>query len=258
MSRTASPRVTFDTNVCNVIHDPHRWPDKVDPEDARKVREAIPDGRILGFVSEATLFIECLSFEDKLSYLAVADANGSRPSLDPRAVARMDDVAKLGAKLLHAPLIGAEIFFDGFEWAGDDIFTGAERQQRFFDFCRPLGDLEKLTRSGEELDEKYPKTFGDTPMKGPATWRSAFRRAWDADPDGRKRLRGAVGPMIGEWCDGLIVGSHFACGNDVFCTIDHGKTAGPSSLLHPDNRAALRAKGITLMPPAELVSRYGL
>jgi hypothetical protein len=35
--------------------------------------EAIQDGRASGFVSEATLFIECLSFEDKLSYLALPE-----------------------------------------------------------------------------------------------------------------------------------------------------------------------------------------
>ncbi|MEA2987180.1 MAG: hypothetical protein QOD94_3434, partial [Alphaproteobacteria bacterium] len=108
------PRVTFDTNVCNVIHDPSRWPNQVDPDDARKVRDAIQDGRVLGFVSGATLFIECLSFEDKLAYLAVAGTDKPRPAPDPKAVARFDDVAKVGAKLLRAPLIGAEIFIEGF------------------------------------------------------------------------------------------------------------------------------------------------
>jgi hypothetical protein len=113
MSWLKPPRVTFDTNVCNVIHDPGRWPDQVAPEHARKIREAIQNRKLLGFVSEATLFIECLSFEDKLAYLAVAGTAKPRPAPDPRVVARFEDIAKVGIRLLHAPLIVAEIFVEG-------------------------------------------------------------------------------------------------------------------------------------------------
>ena len=95
-------------------------------------------------------------------------------------------------------------------------------------------------------------------MEGSLTWKSAFQRAWEADPAGRNKLRDDVGPIIKEWCDELIVGSHFAYGNDVFCTIDEGKDAGVDSLLYLGNRAALRAKGITAMNPSELVQHYGL
>lgn len=253
MSGPMPPRVTFDTNVCNVIHNPDRWPGQVDPEDARKVRAAIQDGRILGFVSEATLFIECLSFEDKLAYLA-DPTDQALPVPDPRAVARFQDVANVGARLLHAPLIGAALFIDGFRWAGDDIFSQEERQSRFADFCRPLGGRERLQKYGEALEAKFPSNFHGTPMKGPGTWMSALKRASDAGD----KIRSDVGPIIGEWCDGLIVGSHFAYGNDVFCTIDEGKGAGADSLLHHSNRAALRAQGITMMTPAELVQHYGL
>jgi hypothetical protein len=258
MSAPKPPRVTFDTNVCNVIHDPSRWPNQVHPEDARKIREAIKSGKVLGFVSEATLFIECLSFEDKLAYLAVAGTDKARPTPDPRAIARFQDVAKVGARLLHAPLIAGEIFIDGFRWAGDDVVSIEDRQVRFNSFCHPLRGLAKLEDRGKALDAQFPLSFHRTSMTGPLTWSSAFKRAWDADPAGQKKLRNDVGPIIGEWCDGLIVGSHFAYGNDVFCTIDHGKNAGANSLLHDSNRAALHAQGVTMMTPAELVQHCGL
>jgi hypothetical protein len=91
---TGSPaRVTFDTNVCNVIHHPVKWPKVVAPDDARKIRAAIADGRMLGFVSEASLFVECLSFSDKLGYLAVAGTSGERPAPDPRMVTMFADLA---------------------------------------------------------------------------------------------------------------------------------------------------------------------
>jgi hypothetical protein len=115
-----------------------------------------------------------------------------------------------------------------------------------------------LKRCGEALDAKFPLSFHKTPMKGPLTWSSAFKRAWDSDLAGQKKLRNDVGPIISEWCDSLIVGSHFAYGNDVFCTIDNGKNAGPDSLLHHSNRAALQAKGIAIMTPTELVQHYRL
>jgi hypothetical protein len=78
------PRVTFDTNVCNVINNPTKWPTLVDPDDAPGIRSAIAEGRIAGFVSEATLFIECLSFPDKLtptSLLLGHRTRGLRPTL---------------------------------------------------------------------------------------------------------------------------------------------------------------------------------
>jgi hypothetical protein len=262
MSQPEPLRVTFDTNVCNVIHDPDRWPDQVDPEDARKIREAIRNGKMLGFVSEATLFIECLSFEDKLAYLAVVGTTKPRPVPDPRAVTRFEDVAKVGAKLLHAPLIAGEIFIETFGWASDDVYSIEDRQARFGNFCCSrdsvkLDGLAKLREYGATLDAKFPHTFHGTPMTGPLAWASAFRRAWEADPAGQKKLRKEVGPIIGEWCDGLIVASHIAYGNDVFCTIDYGRNAGANSMLHQSSRAALETQGIKIMTPAELVGQYG-
>jgi hypothetical protein len=91
MTDKTIPRITFDTNVCNVINNPEKWPTLVAPDDARKIRVAISDGRIAGFVSEATLFVECLSFPDKLTYLSVAGTPDPRPTPDPRLIAVFDD-----------------------------------------------------------------------------------------------------------------------------------------------------------------------
>jgi hypothetical protein len=85
----------------------------------------------------------------------------------------------------------------------------------------------------------------------------AIKREWD-NLANRKAVEKTVRPMIGEWCDGLIVGSHFGYGNDIFCTADQGKNAGGSSLLHHTNRPNLTAKGIRIMTPRELVEHLGL
>src|SRR5665647_3368791 len=73
--------------------------------DARELRKCISDAKIVAFVSEATVFIECLSFEDKLTYLAAAFTKNARPEPDPRRVAVFEHMASLGVKMLHAPLI---------------------------------------------------------------------------------------------------------------------------------------------------------
>jgi hypothetical protein len=257
MSASAPPRITFDTNVCNVVHEPTKWPRLVAPDDARKIRTAITEGRIAGFVSEGSLFVECLSFPDKLAYLAVAGTPRARPVPDRRAVARFNDLGKIGMKLLHAPLIEAEIFIHPLEWAKDEVFSTADRHVRFGSFVKPLGGKQKLQECGQALEAKHPQLFGESKVRGPISWLRAFKRAWDSgDAAGRKALRRKVGPVIGEWCDGLILGSHVGYGNDVFCTTDEGGNAGSRSLLHPSNRANLSAQGITLMSPAELVKKY--
>jgi len=267
MSCTKPPRITFDTNISNVIHDPEKWPDLVTPEIARKIRAAIGDGLILGFVSEGSVFVECLSFPDKLAYLAVAGGPDLRPSPDPRMVAMFDDLAKLGMKLLHAPLIGSEKFVESFAWATDDIFNAQVRHDRFTSFGRPLPRHQPLQQYGRSLLAHQPpvperKIFNQTPHSFSASltqdWAIAIKREWDGNPGGRKAFEKVVRPAIGEWCDALIVGSHFGYGNDVFCTTDTGRNAGERSLLHHSNRANLKAQGITIMTPAELVQHFKL
>jgi hypothetical protein len=155
MTGATKARVTFDTNVCNVIHDPDKWPTLVAPDDARKIRAAISDGRIAAFVSEATLFVECLSFPDKLAYLAVAGTPDPRPAPDPKMVAMFDDLAS-GMELLHAPLIGVEKFAESISWAKDEIYPIEERQASFFDFIRPLPRHAPLETYGRSLLVNQP------------------------------------------------------------------------------------------------------
>lgn len=258
-------RVTFDTNVCNFISDSNKPGSPVDPAAAAAVRAAVSDGRVKGFISEASLFVECLSFPEKLAYLAVAGTSDPRPAPDPRTVAMFQDLAGLGMKLLHAPLIGAEIFIEGIAWADDDKFPADKRLERFVAFLAPLPKHKPLVAYGKSL---APAATGNhriaVPTKNGFTvpirqdWAARIKHEWDTNPAGHKKLEKAVRPEIGEWCDRLIVGSHYGYGNHVFCTLDKGKNAGSRSLLHMSNRPALEAQGIKLMTPEELVQHYGL
>jgi hypothetical protein len=261
MTTEKSPRITLDTNVCNLVADPEQYASLCSPEISREIRDAIIGGKIMAFVSEASIFIECLSFEDKLAYLNVAMTPKERPAPDPRRVAIFDEVARLGVMMLHAPLIAAEIFIDGFLWASDEVYSQADRLQRFGAFIRRYPGHAPLQALGEAKlkQQKVPpgSNLSIPPgyyMTGPAEWRRAFKREWDAgDAAGRKALRKEVEPLIGEWCDELIVGSHFAYGNDYFCSVDRGSGAGANSLLHHSNRSALARDSVIVIAPPDLV-----
>lgn len=267
MASHLPPRVTFDTNVCNVIHNPQKWPTLVAPDDAQKIRDAIINGIISGFVSEASLFIECLSFPDKLTYLSVAGTSTPRPTLDPQMLTIFSDLASIGVTLLHAPLIGGEKFSDIIPWAQDTVYPIEERQKRFFDFIRPLPRHEPLKAYGLSLLAAQP-SVASAPAKAtgpssisvpiPQDWAIAIKREWDGNPGGQRALEKTVRPIIGEWCDGLIIGSHVGYGNDFFCTADQGKNAGSSSLLHHSKRTNLANQGINIVSPRELVQQLGL
>jgi hypothetical protein len=263
MGSVRSRRVTFDTNACDIIHDPDKRPEIMDPAGARALRQAIADAKVTAFVSEATLFVECLSFEDKLTYLSVAGTKNPRPAPDPRRTAVFSDLASLGVKLLHAPLIGAEIFIPGLDWADDVVHSATDRHSRFCAFARGYPLHEPIKVIGRQLlAQQPPVPAGRSIRSGPDSvhieipqdWAIAIKREWNARDDaGRKTLRKQISPLIGEWCDTLIVGSHLAYGNDIFCTADEGKSAGSGSLLFHGNRANLEQQGIHIMSPTKLL-----
>lgn len=265
--KSAKSRITFDTNVCNVIHNPDKWPTLVTPEVARKIRAAISDRCIFGFVSETTLFVECLSFPDKLAYLAVAGTPDRRPSPDLRMIAIFDDLASLGMTLLHAPLICSEKFSESIPWAKDEIYPVEKRQTMFSDFIRPFPRHVPLKEYGRSLivnqrivppPNLIHSGTSQSSIPIPQLWAKSIKRAWDEDLSGQRNLEKIVRPIIGEWCDCLIVGSHVAYGNDIFCTADVGKNAGATSLLHHTNREMLARQGIRIMTPGELVLHLAL
>lgn len=257
-------RVTLDTNVLDILHTPDREPEHMDPADARAFRQAIADGKVIARVSEGSVFVECLSFEDKLAYLSVVLTENPRPAPDPRRVAVFTDLASIGIKMLHAPIIGAEKFISVMDWAPDDLKTARDRNEEFGAFCRKYPRHQPLVTYGESLlPGQPPVPAGRVTRAGPNShsrelpqgWAIAIKRAWDAaGKPGKKQLRKIVGPMIGEWCDVLILGSHVAYGNDIFCTADQGKEAGANSVLFHGNRVALAAQGIVIKSPTEVLA----
>jgi hypothetical protein len=258
MDHPSPLRITADTNVCDILHKPDRRTEIMAEADARELRQRIQNGQVVAFVSEASVFIECLSFEDKLTYLAVAGTKNARPQPDPRRVAVFEDMASLGMKMLHAPLIAAEKFIHDMSWADDVVYSAHDRQERFGSFAQLYSRHEPLEAYGENLRsaQASARDRNGFPLPGYANWRRALKTAWDdADEDGKKALRRELGPMISEWGDVLILASHHGYGNDIFCTADEGKGSGSQSALHHLNRAKLKSQGIDVLGPNELLTK---
>lgn len=259
-------KVTFDTNTFGMLNaNDNRGSDELKIiGDA--IRQEIVKGNIKGFISEASLFIECLEFGDKLAYLAVAGTPESRPSVDPRGLEAIQELQKLNITMLHAPLISAEIFVENMPWAKDEHHSVEDRQNRFSahgrKFGHPRNTIEVLKVIGNELlknqspippNRSWPIENG-VKVENRQKWAVALKRAWDAgNEDSQKALRNQINPIIGEWCDILIVSSHYAYGNDIFCTNDRGKGAGASSILHHSNRESLDNEGIKVVLPKDLL-----
>ena len=150
MTTEKPPRITLDTNVGNLVADPEQYAGICLPEISREImreighqiRDAIVGGKIMAFVSEASVFIECLSFEDKLAYLDVAMTPKERPAPDPRRVAIFEEIARLGVTRACC----MEIFEDVFgRWISFDhaIRTNFARPNSFI----RLRDLTAITTS---------------------------------------------------------------------------------------------------------------
>lgn len=257
--------VTFDTNTFGLLN----VNDDSVTDDLKVVgaaiRQEIVKKTIKGFISEASVFVECLGFAEKLAYLAVAGTPDSRPPVDQRRIDAIQELQQLGLEMLHAPLTGAEIFIK-MPWAKDERYSVKDRKNRFAAICKKYGHpqktVDKLKLIGNELLKKQPslppnrswQTETGVKSELKQKWAIALKRDWDNGEQNHKRvLRKRLNPIIGEWCDILIVSSHYAYGNDIFCTNDEGRGAGSNSLLHHLNRENLGRDGIKIVSPKDLL-----
>ena len=258
-----SLRVTFDTNVCALLHEPERYAQLLPPEQTNRIWQAITYGRLLPFVSEATIFVECLSFPDKLTYLSVAGTADPRPAPDPRSVAMFRALAGHKFMCLHAPLVGAEIFDTNCEWAEDVVHSAQTRHDRFSQMFRNYASVEPLRQLGNELLAEQPPVLPRPPrfsingvrFEMQQIWAVALVRTWESMNNAAQRtFKRKVSALIGNWCDNLAVASHFGYGNDVFCTFDEGKGSGQGGPLHHLNRANLLQQGVVVRKPLALLA----
>lgn len=261
-------KVTLDTNVFGPIADPSAYPTCPDISSCRALRGRIELNKILAHISLGSLGLEALCHNKRIDeFFRQWAANKSCISIPAPNVQRMNifnECLRLGMKVLrvHNIALGSFIKVPQEAWAADVKFPAEERQKRLDEFADTYKDhgLDKLVQLGAELVLKHRIDTSSIPsFLGPperVLWLRGIVQEFDSRKNSAtlKSFTRDIRGLVSEWCDRDILASHYAYGNDYFCTFDNAEKAGKSSILHPNNRARLASDfGITVIAPADLV-----
>jgi hypothetical protein len=265
-------KVTFDTNTLKGVVTPGLCVGERDHAAGLAVHEALSSGRIKGFFSEAVVALDALGREDKVDVVggarieseshptgkyAVTISVGSRWDRTPinqKFLERLQGALALGMRAMIGPRrFGDSLAVLGF---GDDFYEPYANAAELVARGGKANEVDAaLARRGlgraraVQLGLEYSQRDG----KDGEWWPQGLGRT--RKPAERKKVRDA----INEWADGDAVASHVGHGNDLFCTHDSGKSAGPQSALHPTHRIWLKETfGINFVTLQELVDQAGL
>ena len=267
-------RVTLDTNVFGPVSVPSLYLDSPQITALQVIRREIESGNINPYISEASMSLEGLSHADRIDNFIRNWASEKYPIELPKLPTTRADVIRnalsLGIKVLHAPRIALGSFYELKEgdWARDELYTVQLRQERHSDFAREFPTIgpNTLKQLGSNLiDEHNINTQHIEHLERNQPGLKASEMMWMqgivAEFDNPKKYRTQkafvkhVRDLIAEWCDLDILASHYAYGNDVFCTLDSANGTGISGILHPAQRQTLVTKfGLNILSPEELVS----
>lgn len=243
-------KVTFDSNAYRRVIDPECF--KKDPgiEDFRTVNAAILDGRILPFLSETVVTLECVPNVDRgaffaggkpkveieevanetsilLSFTIGAD-NSTHPGVPDPAKRWLDKALASGFLFMRAPRIGQPkpSYLDRPEIYANDEDIKA-RQDQFSQIGREI--------EARSVGIAVAKAVGDrikARLNSDEPWFSVLDKTKDNQEENEMRR------SIAEWADGDTVAAHVGYANAVLCTEDQGKSAG-ISIFDASNRVWL-------------------
>jgi len=246
-------RITFDSNV---------WEKILNPADGACafVREALANGRIEGFISEAAFRIEAIRKSQRPAYfsspsmdvqfpgtivmrdgkpqillMSIGPDDKRHPGLPDVQAERLKSALATGVRLLRAMawmgLPGPPEIRDPSVFVQETEDTRKEREQRQIDICARM----------------------ETRGVGKAAFDAAG--GWGAPSEGpfnEKKFRKACA----EWADGELVAAHIAYRNDILCTEDQANAAIGASIFDPANRAWLTSEfGVQFGTLKELVGK---
>ena len=278
-------RVTFDTNVLDLVCRPERFPKDPRQPLMRKVNDALASGQIKGFYSVTMLTIEGIMRRDRADVFAdtrmvrqpetsqitknddlpdhirrivgTADletvtmkfqvVQPDRKPLHPEVIARMAAAKALGVQVLKdVPRIGA---FSINDLTGEYYLNrgaGAE-------LTKWLDKVHEVAQAIGDRGLGYAqvKALGQqlAALNPAAAWFECLDQAADIHQSR------AVERAFGEWADGDSVAAHVAYGLDVFCSADVGNSNATNSVLDPVNRAWLAATyGVRFMTFEDLAA----
>jgi hypothetical protein len=225
-------RITLDTNVVGAALG-----------QGSTFRQKVERGEFQIYVAETTLTLDGLFKQGKVNLLALKEVRHAFKK------SRWDDYLSLGLKFLLCPRIGMPrpiyrndedviIEYTYLHRAAEQTYSQEERQSRYFEV---LGYIENELRAGKkwlaELQNEIQSVGGNYNANQP--W--FLNVANNLSQLGESKLR----KRFSDWADSDAIASHYAYGNDVFCTNDMARSAGTASIMSATNRS-------------KIVARYGI
>lgn len=264
-------RVTLDTNVFAPVADLSAYPNCPDAPSCAALQHRIQAGAVTAFVSEASLTLEALSHEQRIDDFFrewATKGSGIRlPTPHPKRLQVVEDLLKLGVKVLRVPNIalGSFVTVADTSWAPDEQFPASERQSRHSRFVRsfperrpsPLKQLGASLVTAHQIDTSSIPQVPNGPAPECFLWIEGIVAEFDNPKQFKDRVSFVkhVRDLVAEWCDLDILASHYAYGNDYFCTFDAANATGTEGVLHGSNRATLKLQfGIDVVDPSGLLS----
>lgn len=261
--------VTFDRNVCSsLVRAGSHAATGVAEGVYCRLLEAMREGSVCPYLSEATLTFELFSPSDRLLVLAAFFARGelrpTMPSPTREAQAWVDNLLSLGFRVLHGPpRLGMRAWVSvGEAWAEDKRFPIKVRQERQAALVKKFEDLgePRLRKWGQALAEAHglhalplrEQPYSQLPG---LLWYNGLMAEYDRPKccSSRADFLGKLRRIFSDWFDLDSVASHYGYGLDYFCT-DETRRGNPNeTIFHPTNREVLeRDFGVRIVSAQEL------
>ncbi len=245
-------KVTFDSNVWEIVADPSRHQKDPRLSDFMIIRNKIESKEILPYVSETVFTLEGIQRKNRKLFFGTYEAglsikeaflgDGSAKlkfTLGPNLNAHPGNNSVLSSCLEEALSIGFKIL-KGVRVAM--IVNPDLKKEYFSDY--PNNDISAYAEKFGELDSKMRKrNCGMAHIEGIGKKHAIDGRNWlegldnaGADEDG------PISKAIAEWADGDSVALHIANKNDFFFTNDKAKSGGSESVLSSKNLSWLESE----------------
>jgi hypothetical protein len=238
-------RITFDSNVWQMVVRPSLVPKHENYGDFCAVHEALRSKRIEGFICETVGTLEAIKRAGRSSYfnsirpiveVKLENVKGNQslisvnigtnhrqhPGLVPILQDGLEAAFALGIRVMRAARIGIPVpvpFLSLEHYADEhDRQASAKRDNYWGEVLEAI----ELRGVGGAVIRAVKQSLRQGVGVSSAEQENDFARA------------------IAEWADGDSVAAHVAYNNDVFCTEDKGNSAGGKSILDQSNRLWLQ------------------
>lgn len=261
-------RITLDTNVWNRMVFPERWISSPNYDSLVRIKDAIRNGQVSGFISEGFATVESIGKRNRAKYhvqnvptvevtpkvqsggsismsIEIKANHSQHPGIGEEFEKELTEALAIGIRLLTTPYIGLAVpdrLRNNPHIYADEVFATADYNERFGNVVQTIADRGIGQAALAVLAKEFTERL-DGPRPAGMSDRELIYRVYEyACSSGRNKEKRQVEKAFAESADGDLVASHIAFGNDYLCTEDQGRSAVSRSIFDAENRAWLKTK----------------